>query len=115
MFDSGAVAATFEQHQKIAPPPKNNNNNSIPQSTMPSSAQVEQPQQQPQSASALLAKRERRLRLEKVGSYRVGRTLGRGNFAQVRIAYHEIANVKVCYGYEHFPKPYFRDRPKYLK
>jgi hypothetical protein len=100
MFDSGAIATTFEQHQKIAPPPKNNNNNnSIPQSTMPSSAAVEQPQQQqPQSASALLAKRERRLRLEKVGSYRVGRTLGRGNFAQVRIAYHEIANVKVCYG-----------------
>lgn len=48
------------------------------------------------AASAMLAKRERRLRLEKVGSYRVGRTLGRGNFAQVRIAYHEIANAKVC-------------------
>ena len=44
----------------------------------------------------MLAKRERRLRLEKVGSYRVGRTLGRGNFAQVRIAYHEVANTKVA-------------------
>ncbi|KAI3407707.1 hypothetical protein GPALN_014360 [Globodera pallida] len=48
------------------------------------------------SASVLLAKRERRLRLEKVGSYRVGRTLGRGNFAHVRVAYHEVANAKVA-------------------
>lgn len=40
--------------------------------------------------------KERRMRLEKIGSYRVGRTLGRGNFAVVRIAYHEIANSKVA-------------------
>ncbi|CAK5073695.1 unnamed protein product [Meloidogyne enterolobii] len=38
------------------------------------------------AASVMIAKRERRLRLEKVGSYRVGRILGRGNFAQVRVA-----------------------------
>ncbi|KAI1732218.1 protein kinase domain-containing protein [Ditylenchus destructor] len=42
------------------------------------------------------ATKERRMRLEKVGSYRVGRTLGRGNFAHVRIAYHEVANTKVA-------------------
>nr|CAD2136559.1 unnamed protein product [Meloidogyne enterolobii] len=48
------------------------------------------------AASVMIAKRERRLRLEKVGSYRVGRILGRGNFAQVRVAYHEIANAKVA-------------------
>ncbi|KAL7070169.1 hypothetical protein ACQ4LE_010580 [Meloidogyne hapla] len=48
------------------------------------------------AASIMIAKRERRLRLEKVGSYRVGRILGRGNFAQVRMAYHEIANAKVA-------------------
>uniref|UniRef100_A0A915D956 non-specific serine/threonine protein kinase n=1 Tax=Ditylenchus dipsaci TaxID=166011 RepID=A0A915D956_9BILA len=40
--------------------------------------------------------KERRMRLEKVGSYRVGKTLGRGNFASVRIAYHEVANTKVA-------------------
>lgn len=40
--------------------------------------------------------KERRMRLEKIGTYRVGRILGRGNFAVVRIAYHEIANSKVA-------------------
>lgn len=41
-------------------------------------------------------KEQRRMRLEKVGSYRVGKTLGRGNFAQVRMGYHETANAKVA-------------------
>lgn len=36
------------------------------------------------------------MRLEKIGSYKVGRTLGRGNFATVRIAYHEMTNSKVA-------------------
>lgn len=40
--------------------------------------------------------KERRMRLEKVGSYRIGRTLGRGNFAVVKLAYHELANSKVA-------------------
>lgn len=44
----------------------------------------------------LASLKERRMRLEKIGSYRVGRTLGRGNFAVVRISYHEISNCKVA-------------------
>uniref|UniRef100_A0A914D6B2 non-specific serine/threonine protein kinase n=1 Tax=Acrobeloides nanus TaxID=290746 RepID=A0A914D6B2_9BILA len=40
--------------------------------------------------------KERRMRLEKVGTYRIGRTLGRGNFAVVKLAYHELANSKVA-------------------
>lgn len=36
------------------------------------------------------------MRLEKVGMYRIGRTLGHGNFAQVKVGYHEIANTKVA-------------------
>ena len=40
--------------------------------------------------------KDRRMRLEKIGLYRVGRTLGHGNFAHVRTGYHEIANTKVA-------------------
>ncbi|KAE9555339.1 hypothetical protein FO519_001421 [Halicephalobus sp. NKZ332] len=40
--------------------------------------------------------KEKRMRLEKVGMYRIGRTLGHGNFAQVKVGYHEIANTKVA-------------------
>ncbi|WKY16987.1 hypothetical protein Q1695_001531 [Nippostrongylus brasiliensis] len=35
-------------------------------------------------------------RLEKVGLYQVGRAIGRGNFATVRLARHEIAKTKVA-------------------
>uniref|UniRef100_A0A1I7WWY1 Serine/threonine-protein kinase kin-29 n=1 Tax=Heterorhabditis bacteriophora TaxID=37862 RepID=A0A1I7WWY1_HETBA len=38
----------------------------------------------------------RRLRLERVGPYQVGRVIGRGNFATVRLARHEIAKTKVA-------------------
>uniref|UniRef100_A0A914YBA2 non-specific serine/threonine protein kinase n=1 Tax=Panagrolaimus superbus TaxID=310955 RepID=A0A914YBA2_9BILA len=40
--------------------------------------------------------KDRRMKLEKIGLYRVGRTLGHGNFAHVRTGYHEIANTKVA-------------------
>ena len=63
--------------------------------TMPTISQSVAAESSCSAASVMIAKRERRLRLEKVGNYRVGRILGRGNFAQVRIAYHEIANAKV--------------------
>ncbi|CAD6193041.1 unnamed protein product [Caenorhabditis auriculariae] len=38
----------------------------------------------------------RRMRLEKVGLYVVGRAIGRGNFATVRLARHTIAKTKVA-------------------
>ncbi len=36
-----------------------------------------------------------RYRLEKVGYYSIGKTIGRGNFADVKLARHEIAKCKV--------------------
>uniref|UniRef100_A0A7E4W5C1 non-specific serine/threonine protein kinase n=1 Tax=Panagrellus redivivus TaxID=6233 RepID=A0A7E4W5C1_PANRE len=40
--------------------------------------------------------KDRLKRLEKIGLYRVGQTLGNGNFAHVRVGYHEVACVKVA-------------------
>jgi serine/threonine protein kinase len=78
------------------------------------SSSIQQPQQQPgQSSTSTIAStnttsttstftthkrnsKDRRMRLEKIGLYRVGRTLGHGNFAHVRTGYHEIANTKVA-------------------
>lgn len=47
------------------------------------------------SASSTEDGRATRYRLEKVGYYSIGKTIGRGNFADVKLARHEISKCKV--------------------
>jgi hypothetical protein len=37
----------------------------------------------------------RRYRLERVGCYDIGKTIGRGNFADVKLGRHDVAKCKV--------------------
>ncbi len=38
----------------------------------------------------------KRYRLQRVGQYALGKTIGRGNFAEVRLARHELSRCRVA-------------------